>query len=132
MSFSRTSTRRFQSVGESFVLTIRRTPIGFSVASNTRESSARDDVVAIDSSVEEIADLLGEHAEGYETSYSFVTGGAGSILIHHDPNYLTRPFRELVEGTVNVDGDGGYFQYVLDGQTKTAINSRLDGVGAVS
>lgn len=100
------------------------------MASNTRESSARDDVVAIDSSVEEIADLLGEHAEGYETSYSFVTSGTGSILIHYDPNYLTRPFRELVDDTV--DGDGGNLEYVLDGQTNMVINSRLDGVGGGS
>ncbi|MFW5685711.1 MAG: sensor domain-containing diguanylate cyclase [Spirochaetota bacterium] len=86
-------------------------------------------VVAIDSSIDQIAALLEEQGEGYASSYSFVTDETGTILIHHDERYVNRPIRELVEGEVTLEGARGRFEYALAGVPKTAIFSRIDHVG---
>ncbi|MFW6232054.1 MAG: diguanylate cyclase [Spirochaetota bacterium] len=92
---------------------------------------ACDGVVAIDSSIDRIAELLEDRGGGYESSYSFVADHSGTVLIHHEGSYVNRPLREIIDGDASIESDSGRFQYALDNVEKTAVYSRIDEVGWV-
>lgn len=90
---------------------------------------ARDGVVAIDSSIDRIAELLEERGDGYESSYSFVADQSGTVLIHHEGSYVNRPLRDIIDGDASLTNDSGRFEYTLENVEKTAVYSRIDEVG---
>lgn len=93
------------------------------------QKNGRRGVVAIDSSIEAIADLLQERKLDYKSSYSLVLNRAHQVTIHHNEKYLNRPLNDIIKTSASLTDNEGEFNYILDGIEKYAYYSRLDQTG---
>lgn len=90
------------------------------------EDGAYGGVVAIDCSIEKIAALLKQHEE-YETAYSYIVDGSGTIILHHDESLLGVSLPEIVRAVGQ--SEYGQFSYALEGIEKLAHFSTATTTG---
>lgn len=88
-------------------------------------------VVAIDCSIDTVANLLKERNEKFESSYSFATKTTGEIIIHHEKSFLKKTISDVLNSPVNFDKKAGTFSYKLNNSEKIAYYSHIDDIGWV-
>jgi len=86
-------------------------------------------VVAIDSSIQMIANLLKQRGLEYKTSYSYVLNQNQELIIHHDEAYLNKFLPDAIKTSVNIDQNKGEFDYMLGNIKKNAYYSRIPETG---
>ena len=86
-------------------------------------------VVAIDASIDTVADLLKKGSEKYESSYSFIVNTQGEIIIHKKKSLLFKKISEAINSPVDFDEPEGSFEYRFDNLRKLACYSRIDNLG---
>ncbi|MBN1411411.1 MAG: diguanylate cyclase [Spirochaetales bacterium] len=82
-------------------------------------------VVVIDSSINDIANLLQERSAEYKSSYSLVAKADGEIIIHHNQNYINKHISEITESPVSFEEENGKFEYMLGDVPKIAYYSHI-------
>lgn len=83
-------------------------------------------VMAIDSSINSIANLLKEKGSDYNSSYSLVINRNGEVIIHHVENYLKKNISDILGTDIRLEKKDGIFEYSLDGASKIAYYSRVE------
>ena len=83
-------------------------------------------VISIDSSIEQLARLIGRHGE-YATEFSFVMDQAGKIILHPDLAVLGQ-LPPQMKGVV-AEGASGDFSYASDHGERWAYYSRIGSTG---
>ena len=86
-------------------------------------------VVAIDCSIDKVANLLKKSGKKYKSSYSFVVKSDGKILIHHEKSFLKKNLSDIINFSVKFDKKIGKFSYKLNNVNKLAYYSRIDKIG---
>ncbi|MHB8091326.1 MAG: diguanylate cyclase [Syntrophales bacterium] len=84
-------------------------------------------VVAVDCSIDQIADLIAQHGE-YKTEFSFVMDRSGKIIMHPDQSLLNKSPRELTESLQHYSN--GNFTYRNDNDVECIAHfSRIVSTG---
>jgi len=87
-------------------------------ASFKGEHSEIQGVVAIDVSIQKIADLLKQKSSDYKTLYSYVLNEQQDIIIHHNEIYLNKILTDLIKKPVKTDQNHREFTYTVDTASK--------------
>jgi len=93
------------------------------------DNNRNQGVVAIDTSIQTIADLLNQRGLEYKTSYSYVLNKNKKIIIHHNETYLNKYFSDVIKTPVTFDKNRGEFSYKLGDIEKNAYYSRIYETG---
>ena len=83
-------------------------------------------VVAVDCSIDQIAGLLRRYYE-YDTTYSYVVGKDGEIILHHDNSLLGESFPEITKAIQ--ESSHGDFTYRLGAVKKLAHYKTVPSTG---
>lgn len=83
-------------------------------------------VIACDSSIEMVVDLLKQRGDVYKSSYSFVAKTDGEIILHHNESYLKKTISEIIGSPFTLDKNEGHFVYNLNNSEKIAYYSRCN------
>ena len=83
-------------------------------------------VIAIDSSIDQLANLIAQHDE-YATEFSFVMDRSGKIILHPDPSVLGESPQEMKEAVSRATN--GDFSYNIDHVERLAHYSRIASTG---
>ena len=86
-------------------------------------------VVAIDSSISQIAALLRRQDSAYQTLYSFLINRDGLVIIHPNEEYLNRNLQEILGIEVLFPGEKGPIIFKNNGVNKLGYYRRIDKVG---
>ncbi len=88
-------------------------------------------VVAIDSSIDKVANLLRQNDDNYNSSYSFATNTRGEIIIHHDHELIGHTINDSFNISVDITETSGQFTFSDNGTRKLAYFTRINQVGWV-
>lgn len=93
------------------------------------ENNRDQGVVAIDSSIQMIANLLKQRGLEYKTSYSYVLNQNQELIIHHKGSHLNKFLLDVIRTSVTIDQNKGDFEYMLGNTKKNAYYSRIPETG---
>ena len=82
-------------------------------------------VIAIDSSINNVVNLIKEKNQKYISTESFVLKDNGKILISNDKASLYKKFSDISDKRVKFSTDSGYFSCVINGADKIAYYTRI-------
>ncbi|WP_456322135.1 cache domain-containing protein [Hydrogenimonas sp.] len=69
----------------------------------TDDENKTSGVVAIDCSIDKVANLLKKPGEKYRSSYGFVVKPDGEILIHHEKSFLKKNISDIINFPIRFD-----------------------------
>ncbi|MEW6526951.1 MAG: sensor domain-containing diguanylate cyclase [Spirochaetota bacterium] len=84
-------------------------------------------VIAIDTSLEKLAEIINATNKGFASQHSFVITNDGTIIIHKNPKMLRENFFKLSK--VTYSASGASYAYTFDGIMKTAYIHDIDKIG---
>ncbi len=88
-------------------------------------------VVAIDSSIDTVANILKKQDGRYKSSHSFAAKIDGEIIIHHDKNHLSHTVTSRFNTNIDLNQPEGKFTVSFNGVDKLAYYTRIDKIGWV-
>lgn len=86
-------------------------------------------VVAIDSALGVITDLLNERATEYQSFYSFITDSKGKVIIHGNPDLINHNIDSVMDANVILETSQGFTNYRYADHYKLAFYSTIDETG---
>ncbi|KUK20071.1 cache domain-containing protein, partial [Pseudothermotoga lettingae] len=87
------------------------------------------EVLAIDTSLEKLENILWDSDERYRSSYSYVIKEDQQIIIHHDKQHLRHNLSDVVKKSLSFEKNYGSFEYRLNNTEKIAYYSRIENLG---
>ncbi len=88
-------------------------------------------VVAIDCSMDTIANLLQQDDGYYKSSHSFATNTHGEIIIHNNNSHIGHKINDRFNTSVDINKIAGQFIFTDDGTRKLAYFTKVNQVGWV-
>lgn len=93
------------------------------------DKNNRSGVIAIDTPLSIITDLLNKKAARYTTSKSFITDLKGRVIIHPEYSKINQPLQGIVHQPIMLNASHGEMTYKENGVSKIAYYSRVNETG---
>ncbi|PSW26865.1 GGDEF domain-containing protein [Photobacterium swingsii] len=93
------------------------------------DKNNRSGVIAIDTPLSIITDLLNKKAARYTTSKSFITDLKGRVIIHPEYSKINQPLQGIVHQPIILNTSHGEMTYKENGVSKIAYYSRVNETG---
>ena len=86
-------------------------------------------VVAIDCSINTIANLLKQDDGNFHSSYSFVANTDGSIIIHQDNKLIAHSINDSFNTTIDISKESGEYKFTYANSEKLAYFTHINQIG---
>ncbi|WP_126993197.1 sensor domain-containing diguanylate cyclase [Thermosipho globiformans] len=86
-------------------------------------------VVAIDTSVNKINELINKKDNNFDSLYSYILNKNQEVIFHPNKEYISKAVKELVNKNFDFSSNEGYFEYKLNKYDKIAYYTNLDFLG---